>query len=286
MKRPVNISSLCQKDSRIDQTSAKELLYNNLWVGLEFEIEGFNVRNYLEYFEITNDHSLRNGIEIRTRNEGLIGDLLVKAVDEYVHATRGANEHNLGWRTGFHVHVDVRCIQLTDLAKVLAVSAAVEPFIYAFCSNARVHSRFCVPLDIADDDTEIVLAASKAGKAAQARGILNNCSRYMGVNFKPTISRGTVEFRHMQGTNNRQQILDYINICTGIIDVVKHSQYRRPESLMEALISTNSPEELLMASLDSPALLHILHRNLTREKASLLADIGRRTVVKILAQTV
>ena len=48
-----------------------------------------------------------------------------------------------------------------------------------------------------------------------------NDSRYCGMNMHSRIINGSVEFRYHSGTTNFEKILNWVKICTAIVDVGK-----------------------------------------------------------------
>ena len=46
-----------------------------------------------------------------------------------------------------------------------------------------------------------------------------NDSRYCGMNMHSRIINGSIEFRYHSGTINQEKILNWVKICTAIVDV-------------------------------------------------------------------
>lgn len=187
-------------------------------LGIEVEVEG--CRKALPskdkesaYWEAKEDHSLRNnGMEFVFR-EPLFGTDVVLAL-QYLFNKAEENNWKISERTGIHVHVDMRNMELNKFQNFCILYALMEPAIYAWVGDGRDRNIHCLPWYTADADLDTIGAVFC--KPTLAVGLLRGISRYSGLNLNSLQQFGTVEFRHLKTTFNYTRILDWLNIILAL----------------------------------------------------------------------
>lgn len=177
-------------------------------VGIEIEVE--NITNSLQplaYWDIKADGSLRNnGVEL------VSVPLQIKQVQlalEHVYNVLTANNKpDFSNRTSVHIHVNCRDLTQNQIYNFILLYALFEKHFYAFAGNKRMNSIFCVPLFRTNQLNVLDNVVY---------GLSPNWHKYCGINLLPlyqnqvTQGYGTIEFRHLYGTSNQREILEWIN---------------------------------------------------------------------------
>ena len=177
-------------------------------VGIEIEVENMKKGVHLEaYWDIKNDGSLRNnGIEL------VSVPLQIKQVQlalDHVYTQMNAqNEPDFSNRTSIHIHVNCRDLTQDQIFNFVLLYAIFEKHFYQVAGTRRMNSIFCVPLFRTNQMTTI---------NEVIYGMSPNWQKYCGLNLLPLFANnitqgyGTIEFRHLYGTNNQQEVLEWIN---------------------------------------------------------------------------
>ena len=199
--------------------SSRKLYPNREWpidkcsIGLEWEFEqGRGLRALVgkghPYFNIHDDGSLRdNGVEIVTSGDGLWGEDLTLAFSdlmEFINTLSDDQKPICNYRTGFHVHVDIRDLEEKELHNMLMLYCVLERPIFEFCGRDRWKSNFCVPWFRSDAqfDTFKIIETADGSNAAYVADRVRLLQRYAALNCQSIAKFGTLEFRHMQNSVN------------------------------------------------------------------------------------
>ena len=177
-------------------------------VGIEIEVENIpNLVTTAAYWDIKTDGSLRNnGIEM------VSVPLQIKQVQLALeHAYEVLNQNNkpdFSNRTSIHIHVNCRDLTQDQLHNFILLYAIFEKHFYTIAGNKRLNSIFCVPVfrtNLLNQLHSVVY------------GLSSSWHKYCGINLLPlfqnsvTQGYGTIEFRHLYGTSNQREILEWIN---------------------------------------------------------------------------
>jgi len=177
-------------------------------VGIEIEVENITHSLHpLAYWDIKADGSLRNnGVEL------VSVPLQIKQVQlalEHVYSVLTANNKpDFSNRTSVHIHVNCRDLTQNQIYNFILLYALFEKHFYAFAGNKRMNSIFCVPLFRTNQLNVLDNVVY---------GLSPNWHKYCGINLLPlyqnsvTQGYGTIEFRHLYGTSNQREILEWIN---------------------------------------------------------------------------
>lgn len=177
-------------------------------VGIEIEVE--NIKNEVPlkaYWNIKNDNSLRNnGIEL------VSNPLQIKQVEGALRHVYDAltqhNEPDFSNRTSIHIHLNCRNLSQDQIWNLVILYSLFEKHFYYIAGNKRLNSIFCVPLYRSNQ------LNSLDSTVYQYSG---RWHKYNGLNILPLYDHdgqrgyGTIEFRHLYGTSDYLEIMDWIN---------------------------------------------------------------------------
>jgi hypothetical protein len=253
-------------------------------VGIEVEVENVlkvdpNVN--LFFWHMKPDGSLRNGGQ-EFITPGVISVSLVEVALRQLF--EGLNSDvDFSSRTSIHVHMDVHQLNLDQLLGLLLTYTAVENLMFKFVGTNRRTNIFCVPI------TETGLFDFLAGGKPKAvlHAIDQYWSKYTALNLLPIVSQGSVEFRHMPGTNNIENILRWIDLITRLkLYVYKYDLKTIVNQIVE-LNSTSYYKQFvegvfgnLMPYLDDKHLLTDMERPVYLVKNSALANHFNENVLR------
>jgi hypothetical protein len=190
-------------------------------LGLEFEFERViaglpTTEAWPQYWERKRDDSLHDrGMEFVFRRP-FFGTDVITAVTGLCNFAKTAG-YVSSIRTGLHVHVDVRDLEMNQLVNMLVLYALFEPTLYKFVGNDRDENVFCLPwykshgaiLKISQ------IASTKSEKLKGVAGQLRN-EKYAGLNLDPLARFGSVEFRQALTTTDVDWVYNWINVCLSL----------------------------------------------------------------------
>jgi hypothetical protein len=176
------------------------------FAGIECEIESvqtLETDDPLTYFNAENDGSLRNhGIEYIS--VPLPRDKLVNQFKN-LHANIVYYDKSVAFspRTSTHVHVNVRRFEPQQLRHLLLFYALFEECFFNMVDPIRRDNIHCVAL------TE---TAYPARYRHDILHMAKNWHKYTAFNLLPLFNQGSIEFRHLQGTDDAELLNRWL--CT------------------------------------------------------------------------
>lgn len=173
----------------------------NFVAGIECEIESVNSRHDLAGFRATEDGSLRNhGIEFIS--QPLEKNSLMYAFKD-LHARIVYDEPSEAFspRTSTHVHINCRNLSEENAKQLVLFYALFEEYFFAMVDKDRRHNIHCVPL------TETFLPSIY--KYPLLKG-MTQWHKYTALNILPLAKQGSIEFRHLQGTNDANLLDEWL----------------------------------------------------------------------------
>lgn len=211
-----------------------ELASEDIEIGIEIEIERIRAHTVTVYpiWEVKNDGSLRDhGFEYVS--VPIKGKRIVFALNQFF----GTVNHGYRFspRTSIHVHMNVLDLKCEQIGSLLTLYMVFERLFYKFIGGDRDKNNFCVPmLDCVGPGV-----ASIISQFLQPKIQLQNLEhhRYMGVNVDAVRKFGSLEFRHLGGTDNKARILTWINL---IFCLKKFVQDKTWDQVYERLCMLNT----------------------------------------------
>ena len=184
-------------------------------VGLELEVEGYHSDgswNESGHWDVKNDDSLRNSgrelVFVRPLNRQYTEVALAEAREVLSSCV-------ISHRTSVHVHVDVRDLDRLQLKALLVYYAMVESQLYKKAGKHRYSNIYCPGISdtngVLESLTSLYRALSR-GVGSSTRSYIERHCKYTGLNLRPMIELGSVEFRMHEGTTDTQRILEWV-IC-------------------------------------------------------------------------
>lgn len=161
--------------------------------GIECEIECIGSKKNTGIFRATEDGSLRNdGVEYisePTTRPNLVHEF------RNLHATIDNYDRSKCFspRTSTHVHVNCRPFTMEQVKNLVLLYALFEEFFFTMVSKDRRHNIHCVPL------TETFLPNLYRRDLGS---MVEGWHKYTAFNLLPLVKQGSVEFRHLQGTDD------------------------------------------------------------------------------------
>lgn len=190
------------------------LVDSDTLLGVEIEVEGCKKtlppsNNASNYWRKETDDSLRNNGAEFVFAEPLYGADVVKAITHFCEVAR-ANSYVISERTGLHVHMDVRSMELEQFRNFCVLYALLEKPLYRWIGDRRDQNIHCLSWYTAEGDIKAIGQIFKI--PAQAASVIHTLNRYAGLNLQALEKFGTVEFRHMKTTFDSERIINWINI--------------------------------------------------------------------------
>jgi len=203
-------------------------------VGIEVEVE--NLPTYPVYnrmWKVTEDGSLRNdGREfISVPIKGTMIEYAVKRL----FTDLKKYPYKFTKRCSIHVHMNARTMTASQVLGMMLVYLVMEKTLFRFIGENRENNIHCVPLR--ESNITWMFTQILNGKATS-----NSWMKYTAVNLVPLQGKGTIEFRHMHGTDDVKKILTWINLLLKI----KLFCYKRTfESVRDEIMELNTNSDYL-----------------------------------------
>lgn len=212
-------------------------------IGIEYEIEDLKAADETVVHSlgmtVTKDGSLRNnGREFIT---GVFGrdSQITRAKGLFDHLKLGPNAFSP--RTSIHVHMNVAGMKYDNFLSLILTYAALEPFFFSFVGKERATNIHCVPLY----DTYL----SKYYKEQNVGALISKWSKYTALNIRPVVSQGSIEFRHMYGTNDIVKIETWLKIIEALFNFALKVDYKELYNFWLAGGTGKSLEKLVFGDL-------------------------------------
>lgn len=182
-------------------------------LGVEVEVETINgvlPRHHddLNAWDVTHDGSLRGESAEYVFKEPLGARAAINAVNKLREVLEPV-ELNWSFRTSVHVHVNVLSLTKQQLDNFFYSYLLLEEVLMAFCGATREGNRFCLRVKDAEGVIEAI------GAIVANKGFLNlprqDVNRYSSLNVDALLKFGSLEFRGMRGTLDKDVINVWIN---------------------------------------------------------------------------
>lgn len=179
----------------------------NFIAGMECEIESVASRHDIGEWRATTDGSLRNqGLEFIS--SPLSKDALLPAFRHLHQNIEYVNEEEaFSQRTSIHVHVNCRSLEDSQVKNMLLIYALFEPFFFSLVDPQRRENIHCVAL------SETYLPANYIH---DLNALAHNWHKYTALNIIPLRELGTVEFRHMHGTDDFELVSQWLTLLENL----------------------------------------------------------------------
>lgn len=177
--------------------------------GAEVEMEYSNDTNVPQTpdgWVLHDDGSLRGGVEFVFNEPTNLEESRAKLVALSDAITTG----NPTMRTSFHVHVDVRGWQVTELANVLRCYMTYEELFFEL-SGGRRGNQFCIPVvgsNVERTFSNFIITT----ELSPVLRIGLNTLKYAALNLGRIVDFGSIEFRHHAGLHSAEEAIEWLDL--------------------------------------------------------------------------
>lgn len=197
--------------TKLNDLLAKPLIKGPV-VGIEIEAEGEGMKIInTELWNSCDDGSLR-GEYPSQRHEfvstPLAADVVEKALDLLIESQKGA-VFDFSFRTSAHVHVNCLDMEVNAVGAFAYTYFLLERDLMAYCGEHRNNNRFCLRMVDSDELAEVLRTLIEV-KFREMRIFINDDMRYGACNMASLSKYGTLEFRGMRGTLDKEVLLNWI----------------------------------------------------------------------------
>ena len=180
----------------------------NMIVGLECEVEDLR-GSYMtippgSYWNCIEDGSLRNnGREYVSipMSKNVAAEQFNKLHNWLQYQTADVSSR-FSERTSVHVHVNCLSLEPEQVRSIILYYALFEPFFFSMVAPHRANNIHCVALN----QTHLSKYYNK-----ELSTLKTLWSKYTALNILPLAKYGTLEFRHMQGTDDQKLMEEWLN---------------------------------------------------------------------------
>ncbi|MDX9756438.1 MAG: amidoligase family protein [Sulfurimonas sp.] len=232
--------------------------------GIEIEVENIVNNVTLPFgWEGKEDGSLRNnGVEFITspakaKATPFLLTSLKSALEE------AGNIPSYSPRTSIHIHLNVLDFTVEQLKSFVLLYLCFESVLFKYVGGNRKDSIFCIPLSHAGYVGNLKRFFSLSEERDRLYNTSDKWHKYTSLNLKPMCSFGTIEFRHMPGTDDIDKLIDWITL---IIKVKEFSLVNTKEEVYKMCkdLNTSSQYEVFTSNVFGEA-RKLLTSNLQKE---------------------
>lgn len=222
-------------DKLVYQPDPSSWVAPSLRIGVEIETENPSAKacdkNSLSpYWTVGEDGSLRDHGHELTLEKPLFGVDLKNALDSAETYFKKNSHLVFNYRTGLHIHLDSRELELAELQRMFVLYALFEKSMFNFVGDQRNSNNFCAPWGRISDHLDKIFTIFDKSLSKEDIGMtLRNVERYSALNCQALYKFGSVEFRHMQMSHNFEKIKEWINIIMSIYAVSKEGASYGPQ---------------------------------------------------------
>lgn len=218
------------------------------WMGIEIEVE--NTPEFAGNFTCADglimlkaDGSLRNnGCEIISRAV-TAEDML--ATIGYTYTSLMACKKilpNFSWRTSIHIHINVRELTQEEFLKFILIYLLFERGLFRYCDVKRRDGNFCVPLlecdgFITDFFTEFKRLLKSSSRKLDFKILFRQWDKYAALGAFRLRDLGTLEFRHMPGTDDPVKVYGWVCLIHSLCEAAKTIDTKK---LLASIIELNT----------------------------------------------
>jgi hypothetical protein len=218
-------------------------------LGVEIELEGVGENDArlkpYKYWQVKEDGSLRDGGIEYVFNIPHPYTTAIKALDE-LYERLDKVRFNISCRTGTHVHVDARDLNVKALRVLCFIYAAFERELFNWVGDGRHQNMYCLPWYAAQGDIPNICTAvmgistKNSDVISQARYL----HRYSALNLQALNKFGSIEFRHLLSTKNKARIVEWINLIVAMRAFARDNQDLDLSKTIVDIIALNNKNEL------------------------------------------
>lgn len=188
-------------------------------IGIEIECEGVRLPEAVPgaFWKVVPDGSLRDGLEYVYVSPQDYQELEA-SLDELTDAfDNNKAKPNFSFRTSVHVHVNCLDMEYQHVLNYMYTYFLLEKVLVDFCGEHRKGNRFCLRMEDAEGVLDYVLTLFRSRASRNTLGTISaEQTRYAAMNISSLNKFGTLEFRAMRGTLDKDVIVPWVNVLIGI----------------------------------------------------------------------
>lgn len=238
-------------------------------IGIEIEMEGvsqttFGLLTASGYWKHVVENSLR-GEAGELVSVPVLGKDIDNALQHVVDVFKRIKKPIFNARTSIHIHMDVMDLDREELIRFVLLYCAFELILFRQCDATRQNNPYCLPIYMSENSKTTLASlfshlAEKDGRSS--RYVLQHWVKYNAMNLNNIPGIGTVEFRQLHGTIDKDVVMDWIRILMSIKKYAKESMESYND--FPEVVSGFIPHEYL-ENIFSPELVAKLYNHNTAE---------------------
>lgn len=203
--------------------------------GIEVEVERVRIPdNAILNWNITEDGSLRDhGYEFVSKPTH--AEYIPAILHKLFNSLRPG--YTFSPRCSTHIHMNVRDINIGSLYNLVLVYQLFERALFKWVGHNRDKNIFCVPL-YECELPNIIRSMFEENPVTY----VSMWSKYTAMNLLPITNYGTVEFRHLEGTNDIRRILSWVNMLSSM---KRYAQRNNLETIRQNIFELNTTSHYL-----------------------------------------
>jgi len=216
-----DVSRIMLADKWYKEHPEYKLVNPNLIVGLELEIEGWDVEEEASHrgFSFTSDGSLR-GASIEAITKPTYSKFVPHLLEGFYQHFE-VKQRNYSERCSTHVHVNCQNLTKHQLRNVCVLYQALERVLFAWIGEEREQNIFCIPWYQCNISNKFVYKF-----LSDTDSTVRRWQKYTALNLLPIREQGTIEFRHLEGTCDITRITAWLNIIGSIFKYACEVSYK------------------------------------------------------------
>jgi len=217
-----DVSRIMLADKWYKEHPEYKLVNPNLIVGLELEIEGWDVEEEEAShrgFSFTSDGSLR-GASIEAITKPTYSKFVPHLLEGFYQHFE-VKQRNYSERCSTHVHVNCQNLTKHQLRNVCVLYQALERVLFAWIGEEREQNIFCIPWYQCNISNKFVYKF-----LSSTDDTVRRWQKYTALNLLPIREQGTIEFRHLEGTCDITRITAWLNIIGSIFKYACEVSYK------------------------------------------------------------
>lgn len=209
-------------------------------VGIEIEAEGEGMTLVASpNWKSEDDQSLRGRFPDQRHefvSSVLPKDKIEGAIDELINLQKDAR-FNFSFRTSTHVHVNCTDMTPDEITTFVYIYYLMERDMMRYCGPARNNNRFCLRMVDSEFQLDILDGLMENG-FRDIRVFVDEGMRYAACNLAALVKYGTLEFRGMRGSLDKDVLMNWINQLLHLRDLA--IKFGNPFSVYEAALNDSA----------------------------------------------
>ena len=196
-------------------------------IGIEVEVEGRGLPPAVTGWNVVPDGSLRGESAEYVLRQPVPRDKYEDTLNNLRDALSSATINN-SYRTSVHVHINAKDMYVRHIYNQMLIYLLFENALSPIYGKERVGNLFCLRMR----DAQQYLDTFRWVVANDRLNEMNNREmRYLGLNPVSLFAHGSLEYRHMRGTTDTDEIKAWVSMLLRMKDTARQFDY--PSTLMD-----------------------------------------------------